>query len=203
VTESAVMADVDATSATLRELRRMGLAIAVDDFGTGYSSLTYVKRFPVTRLKVDRSFVSGLGIDPDDDAIVASVVSLARAIKVDCIAEGVETDRQRQALQALGCDYAQGFLWSPAVDADCLEEWLRGHDPASVLALSPQPLPEPAPGSAVTASPELRARIAELQSRGASLRTIAAALNDEQVLTPEGKRWHPRSVAQIVATLGA
>jgi len=201
VTESAVMADVDATSATLRELRRLGLAIAVDDFGTGYSSLTYVKRFPVTRLKVDRSFVSGLGIDPDDDAIVASVVSLSRAIKIDCTAEGVETDRQRLALQSLGCDYAQGFLWSAAVDADALEEWLRGHDPASVLAPSTQPAETALPPASVAASRPLLARIAELQSQGASLRTIAAALNAEQVLTPEGKRWHPRSVAQIIATL--
>jgi len=201
VTESAVMADVDATSATLRELRRLGLAIAVDDFGTGYSSLTYVKRFPVTRLKIDRSFVSGLGADSDDDAIVASVVSLSRAVRVDCTAEGVETDRQRMALQALGCDYAQGFLWSPAIDADELEDWLRRHDPASVLTPAAPTAAAATPAPPVSASPDLLARITELQSRGASLRTIAAALNAEQVLTPEGKRWHPRSVAQIVATL--
>ena len=201
VTESAVMADVDATSATLRELRRLGLAIAVDDFGTGYSSLTYVKRFPVTRLKIDRSFVGGLGVDADDDAIVASVVSLARAVHIECIAEGVETPRQLLALRTLGCDYAQGFLWSPAVDADELEDWLEVHDPVAVVRppAGETATPTAEPASSLPAPPALLARIEELQSQGASLRTIAAALNAEQVLTPEGKRWHPRSVAQIIA----
>jgi PAS domain S-box-containing protein/diguanylate cyclase (GGDEF)-like protein len=202
VTESAVMADVDATSATLRELRRLGLSIAVDDFGTGYSSLTYVKRVPVTRLKIDRSFVGGLGVDADDDAIVASVVSLSRAIRVDCIAEGVETDEQRRALQAMGCDYAQGFLWSPAVDADAFDDWQREHDPAAVLADSSQLSSSSVTVPDLPAPPPLLARILALQSEGASLRTIAAALNAEHVLTPEGKRWHPRSVAQIIASHG-
>jgi diguanylate cyclase (GGDEF)-like protein/PAS domain S-box-containing protein len=209
VTESAVMADVDATSATLQQLRELGIAIAVDDFGTGYSSLTYVRRFPVTSLKIDRSFVAGLGVDDDDAAIVASVVSLARAIRVDCIAEGVETEQQGLTLQAFGCQYAQGFLWSPAVDADAFEAWVQAHDPARVLAAPAveDPQPERRPHrradarrqALLPAAPGVLARMSALQSQGASLATIAAALNAEQLLTLEGKRWHPRSVAQVIA----
>jgi hypothetical protein len=206
VTESAVMADVDATSATLQQLRKLGIAIAVDDFGTGYSSLTYVKRFPVTSLKIDRSFVGGLGVDDDDAAIVSSVISLARAIRVECIAEGVETEQHRLALQAFGCQYAQGYLWSPALDAASFEAWLRRHDPATVLNRTSFEAPEVAPRWVPTApqpAPAALARISALQAKGASLATIAAGLNAEQLLTPEGKRWHPRSVAQVIAGLGS
>jgi PAS domain S-box-containing protein/diguanylate cyclase (GGDEF)-like protein len=206
VTESAVMADVDATSRTLQQLRELGISIAVDDFGTGYSSLTYVRRFPVTSLKIDRSFVAGLGIDDDDAAIVSSVVSLARAIRVDCIAEGVETVQQGLALQAFGCRYAQGHLWSPAVDADAFDAWVEGHDPDRVLATPAEPsVPERVPArhsrrhALLPAAPAVLARVSALQSQGASLTTIAAALNSEQLLTAEGKRWHPRSVAQVIA----
>ena len=124
VTESAVMADVDGAVATLQELRDLGASIAVDDFGTGYSSLTYLKQFPVTTLKIDRSFVNGLGHNGDDAAIVSSVISLAKAMQLECIAEGVETEQQRLVLQALGCVYGQGFLWSPALPPDALDRWL-------------------------------------------------------------------------------
>jgi diguanylate cyclase (GGDEF)-like protein/PAS domain S-box-containing protein len=204
VTESAVMADVEVASATLQQLRDLGVAVAVDDFGTGYSSLTYVKRFPVTALKVDRSFVAGLGTDEDDAAIVASVISLARAVRMDCIAEGVETHGQRLALQALGCGYAQGFLWAPALDPVQFDAWARDHQPAEVLRTAPVTAEngqrtsrdEQARGAA---APALLARIAALQSQGASLHSIAAALNAEQTLTARGKRWHPRSVAKLIA----
>jgi hypothetical protein len=161
----------------------------------------------VTSLKVDRSFVAGLGIDDDDAAIVASVISLARAIRVDCIAEGVETLQQGLALQAFGCQYAQGFLWSPAIDADAFDAWVQSHDPARVLDWSAeQQTPERSTPRRVAraqtllpAAPGVLARMSALQSQGASLTTIAAALNAEQLLTLEGKRWHPRSVAQVIA----
>src|SRR3954452_2222680 len=91
VTESAVVEDAEAAQQALAQLAALGVRIAIDDFGTGYSSLLYLKRYPIQALKVDRTFVSGLGISDDDDAIVASVVSLARAVGAVSIAEGVET----------------------------------------------------------------------------------------------------------------
>ena len=204
VTESAVMSDVDAATATLDRLRDMGIPIVVDDFGTGYSSLTYVKRFPITGLKIDRSFVGGLGVDDDDAAIVASVVSLAAAVRIDCIAEGVETEQQLAALQELNCEYAQGFLWAPALDADELEDWVRDHNPTALRqgqdAKSRRSRPTRSPASVAGQPPSAAVctRIASLHAQGASLSTIAAALNAEGLLTTEGRRWHPRSVARAL-----
>ncbi|MCW2614869.1 MAG: hypothetical protein JWN08_1863, partial [Frankiales bacterium] len=189
VTESAVIDDAGALE-TLRGLHVLGVRLALDDFGTGYSSLTYLKRFPVDALKVDRSFVSGLGRDRDDEAIVASVVSLARSIGRTVVAEGVETPGQRLLLSELGVQQAQGFLWSPALPLDELERWLDGDDPDDVPA-------PPAVGLPVDAA----ARILALQADGASLHTIAAALNGEGLSAPSGARWHPRSVARVVAAL--
>jgi EAL domain-containing protein (putative c-di-GMP-specific phosphodiesterase class I) len=91
--------------------------LSIDDFGTGYSSLAYLKRFPVTSLKIDRSFVDGLGTDPEDTAIVAAVVELAHALGLLAVAEGVETVAQLDRLRALGCDYGQGWYFGRAVDA--------------------------------------------------------------------------------------
>jgi len=110
VTETAIMTDTRLAAQTLRELRGMGLHLALDDFGTGYSSLTYLKRFPFETIKIDRGFVSGLGVDPDDTAIVSAVAGLARALGLASVAEGVETPLQLGALRDMGCDYVQGFL---------------------------------------------------------------------------------------------
>ena len=123
VTESVLMEDAEAALSILTDLKNLGVQLAIDDFGTGYSSLVYLKRFPVDQLKVDRSFVNGLGTDPDDTAIVASVVSLARAVDIVAIAEGVETVSQLVALQELGCTMGQGYLWSrpiPATEVDAV-----------------------------------------------------------------------------------
>jgi EAL domain-containing protein (putative c-di-GMP-specific phosphodiesterase class I) len=92
--------------------------VAIDDFGTGYSSLASLKRLPVEVVKVDRSFVDGLGTDPEDSAIVAAILSLAHAMGLHVIAEGVETPLQATELVALGCTVGQGFLWSAAVPAE-------------------------------------------------------------------------------------
>lgn len=117
VTETAIMTDPRLAGEILGDLRGLGLHLALDDFGTGYSSLTYLKRFPFETLKVDRSFVSGLGIDADDTAIVAGVIGLARSLGLFSIAEGVETPLQLSGLRDLGCDYAQGYLLGrPAPD---------------------------------------------------------------------------------------
>lgn len=123
VTESTLMDDPARTSEVLAELQALGIHVVIDDFGTGYSSLAYLKAFPVAALKIDRSFVAGLGSDSDDDAIVAAVVDLAHALGLGVVAEGVETEQQRDRLRTLGCDLLQGFLFArpaPAEDLDGL-----------------------------------------------------------------------------------
>ena len=111
ITESAVMEDAQANAQTLRELKALGVRIAIDDFGTGYSSLAYLKRFPVDFLKIDRSFVDGLGHDRDDEGIVSSVVNLAHTLRLEAVAEGVESEGQRAHLRKIGCELAQGFYF--------------------------------------------------------------------------------------------
>ncbi|MDP9438087.1 MAG: EAL domain-containing protein [Actinomycetota bacterium] len=109
ITESVVMDDVRYTVDTLGELKALGVGLAVDDFGTGYSSLSYLKRFPVDFLKVDRSFVDGLGEDPEDVVLVSGIVDLAHALGLKVVGEGVETEYQFGLLRAMGCDLAQGY----------------------------------------------------------------------------------------------
>ncbi|MEO0494058.1 MAG: EAL domain-containing protein [Actinomycetota bacterium] len=108
ITESAMMGDVEQAERILTELKGLGVRVAVDDFGTGFSSLAYLKRFPVDALKIDRAFVSGLGTE-EDNAFVRSIISLAEALSLDVVAEGVETEDQVDALLRLGCHRAQGF----------------------------------------------------------------------------------------------
>jgi diguanylate cyclase (GGDEF)-like protein len=118
ITESALMEHADTTMVALRSLKDLGVRLAIDDFGTGYSSLTYLKRFPIDVIKVDRSFVDGLGRDAGDEAIVATVVELAHTLGMQAVAEGVETEVQLRRLRDLGCDVGQGFLFSRPVPAD-------------------------------------------------------------------------------------
>jgi len=123
ITESSLMHDVDEALDTLRELSAMGVRLAIDDFGIGYSSLNYLKRFPVHRLKIDRSFVRDLGLDWDDAAIVSAIVSLARALNLETLAEGVETSEQVQILLSYGCTRFQGNYFSvplPSAESDLL-----------------------------------------------------------------------------------
>ncbi|MCU1586658.1 MAG: hypothetical protein JWN31_151, partial [Frankiales bacterium] len=122
VTESAVMGDAEVALRALVRLSALGIGLAIDDFGTGYSSLLYLKRYPIQTLKVDRSFVSGLGRHDEDEAIVASLIGLARAVGATCVAEGVETVEQYAALRALGSGFGQGWLFGRAVDAAVLPE---------------------------------------------------------------------------------
>ena len=117
ITESTLMVDSVAAAATLRALDDLGVELAVDDFGTGYSSLLYLRNFPVGVLKLDRAFVSGLGTNPADEVIVGSMIDLAHSLGMTAVAEGVETAGQRAALARLGCDHAQGYLWSAPVAA--------------------------------------------------------------------------------------
>ncbi len=120
------------TLAALEELKEMGVTLGIDDFGTGYSSLSYLKRFPVDFLKVDRSFIRGLGEDPEDTVIVRAVIGLGQSLGLATIAEGVETERQLEALQHLGCDMAQGFYFARPMPADDLVAHLR-HERAEIV----------------------------------------------------------------------
>jgi EAL domain-containing protein (putative c-di-GMP-specific phosphodiesterase class I) len=115
ITESVLMDDVEYSIESLAALKSTGVQVDVDDFGTGYSSLSYLKRLPLDGLKIDQSFVQGLGRDENDSAIVHAIVSLARALNLDVIAEGVETEAQGREVRGHGCRTAQGHLWSPGV----------------------------------------------------------------------------------------
>jgi len=116
ITESVMMGNPETVSEVLGDLRALGIHLSVDDFGTGYSSLSYLSWFPVTGVKVDRAFVDGLGVDERDEAIVRAVVAMACALGLSVIAEGVETQRQREILCRLGVEQGQGWLWGTAVD---------------------------------------------------------------------------------------
>ncbi len=124
LTESILVHDADEALHRLHALARLGVKMSIDDFGTGYSSLAYLKRFPIDKLKIDRSFVSGLPDDDSDVGIVRAILQMARALGMRVIAEGVETEAQRSFLHDAGCDEFQGFLFAPALDALSFEHRL-------------------------------------------------------------------------------
>jgi diguanylate cyclase (GGDEF)-like protein/PAS domain S-box-containing protein len=118
ITESTAMQQTDVTLRTLRRLKALGVSIAIDDFGTGYSSLSYLRRFPVDKVKIDRSFVAEVPQDRDQGAIVSAIIALAHALQIRVVAEGVETEAQREFLRSCGCDFIQGYLVGRPTDAD-------------------------------------------------------------------------------------
>jgi EAL domain-containing protein (putative c-di-GMP-specific phosphodiesterase class I) len=124
ITESVVMIESDLTESIIRGLAALGVRIAIDDFGVGYSALGYLRRLSADTLKIDRSFVAGLGRSREDAAIVSATIALARALDLSVTAEGIETDGQAALLRELGCDRGQGFLFSPPVPADRLVDLL-------------------------------------------------------------------------------
>ena len=143
ITESAVMSDPEESVAILEQLSRMGVVVSVDDFGTGYSSMSYLRRFPIDKLKIDRAFIAELISRADDTSIVKAIVSLAHSLHLKVVAEGVETQEQLDLLKALGCDQYQGYCFSPAVPAAKFAALLRDSrhnsamvDPASDLTHS-------------------------------------------------------------------
>jgi diguanylate cyclase (GGDEF)-like protein/PAS domain S-box-containing protein len=125
VTESVLVEESASATATLEELSEIGVRLVLDDFGTGYSSLAYLNRFPFDALKIDRSFVDGLGVEQERTAIVEAVIGMARALSLDSIAEGVESEAQLAELRRLGCDYAQGHLFSRPLPAEKVTSLLR------------------------------------------------------------------------------
>lgn len=122
LTESILIVDIDETLRRLDALSAIGLSLSIDDFGTGYSSFAYLKRFPIKRLKIDRSFIIDLPGNAEDEAIVRAIVQLGKALKIAVICEGVETEQQSLLLISHGCDEAQGYYFSPAVPADRFAE---------------------------------------------------------------------------------
>ena len=125
LTESLLLSNADVMFSVLRELKQMGLKLAIDDFGTGYSSLSYLRQFPVSRLKIDRSFVRDVAVDADAAAIATAIISMAKGLNLRVIAEGVENDAQMAFLRAQRCDEIQGYYFSPPLTVDATADALR------------------------------------------------------------------------------
>jgi len=123
VTESMLMRNVECVVANLNALRALGMTIAIDDFGSGFSSLSYLKRLPISRLKIDKTFIDGVTIEDNDDAIARAIIALGRALGLQVIAEGVETGEQAAFLRAEGCDQAQGYHFGRPMPPDALRHW--------------------------------------------------------------------------------
>jgi diguanylate cyclase (GGDEF)-like protein/PAS domain S-box-containing protein len=130
ITETVGIEDPDTTLETLRELKALGVMLALDDFGVGYSSLSYLKRFPVDTIKLDRSFVSGLGKNRQDTAVVYAAISFAKALRLEITAEGIETKAQVEQLRALGCEQGQGFYFAMPLPPVEMAQFLKTHDPS-------------------------------------------------------------------------
>jgi EAL domain-containing protein (putative c-di-GMP-specific phosphodiesterase class I) len=141
ITETMLMHDIETTSAMVHRLAALGARITIDDFGTGYSSLNYLRKFPITAIKIDQSFIRDIPTNGDDSAITAAVIAMAHRLHVTVVAEGVETTAQQRFLVAQGCDFAQGYLFGrpmPITDA--------------CAAIAPRALTSATPTSAAAAS---------------------------------------------------
>jgi diguanylate cyclase (GGDEF)-like protein len=136
VTESHVMSDAMRTTLVLEDLAALGVRLSIDDFGTGYSSLAYLQRLPVDEMKIDKSFVAQLAVEPGAEAVVRSVLDLARNLDLHVVAEGVEDEATLGQLSELGCTEAQGYLFAPPMSADDVERFAAERDPRSEVALA-------------------------------------------------------------------
>jgi EAL domain-containing protein (putative c-di-GMP-specific phosphodiesterase class I) len=127
LTESAVMTNPEDSVAILESLSRMGVLVSVDDFGTGYSSMSYLRRFPIDKLKIDRGFIREVMTRPEDASIVRAIISLAHSLRLKVVAEGVETLEQLGFLRSMGCDQYQGYHFSPPLPAPAFRDLMREH----------------------------------------------------------------------------
>ncbi len=134
ITESVLLIDDPQTQDSLRRLRELGFSLALDDFGTGYSSLSYLQRYPIDKIKIDRSFVANLGVEDEADAVVGAIVRLARALNLNVIAEGVETEEQRMRLVRTGCTEMQGFLFGHPGPAAAIDKLIASREDQPVSA---------------------------------------------------------------------
>ena len=131
------MGNVSVAQTWMTQLGEAGLRVYLDDFGTGYSSLSYLKRFPLNAVKIDKSFIHDLAEDSNDKALVNAIVTMAKSLSLDVIAEGVESAEHLSILREMGCRFGQGFLFSPAVQAHLFEETVK--DIEQRLAAMPVP----------------------------------------------------------------
>ncbi|MEO0815621.1 MAG: EAL domain-containing protein, partial [Myxococcota bacterium] len=127
ITESTLMRNTRSSNDVLSSLKDLGVGLSIDDFGTGYSSLAYLHRFRVDTLKIDRSFVDQLGRSDDADAVTSAVLSLAQQLRLNVVAEGIETEAQLQFMKQRGCHFGQGFYYARPADADTVRHTLRGY----------------------------------------------------------------------------
>jgi len=125
ITESVVIDKTELATQALADLKTLGVRVHLDDFGTGYSSLSYLHRLPLDGIKIDRAFINGIGKDERSTQLVRSILGLSRALDLDTVAEGVTSTRQLAQLRKLRCDFAQGFLFSPPVEADAMAALLE------------------------------------------------------------------------------
>lgn len=139
VTESAIVTDPTAAADTLNRLRELGVHISLDDFGTGYSSLSYLQNFKIDTLKIDRSFISRMGSSTESDQIVRTIINLAHNLGMEVTAEGIEDDLQHSQLYAIGCETAQGFLYSRPISAASIEELLQEQSVRTLVDSMPGP----------------------------------------------------------------
>lgn len=190
VAETSLVGDPEAARHAVLALKEEGVQIAIDDVGSGASPLGFLTSLPVDFLKIDRAVVADLETDPEQSAIAASVVSLARAMGARSVAEGVETAEQLTLLQRLGCDLGQGYLFTRALNHRAATQWLVRESSGRL----------PAPDDEAAVGSQAAQRALEMQAEGASLHTIAARLNAEGHRNTGGRRWQHTSVAHLVAT---
>ena len=131
------MANAEHTAAKLQAFRALGVSLAIDDFGTGYSSLAYLKRLPITTIKIDKAFIGDLTHDPEDAAITSTVITMAHSLGLNVVAEGVETDAQLRFLASQHCDEVQGFWLSPPLDAHACLAFIRNWRPVAPGTAAP------------------------------------------------------------------
>jgi diguanylate cyclase (GGDEF)-like protein len=208
ITEGTLMEHTERTAESLTRLRDRGVRVSVDDFGTGYSSLAYLRRFPINTLKIDRAFVQEITTNADDAAIALTIIRLAHGLDLNVVAEGVETAAQVAFLGEHGCDQMQGFFFSRPLPLTELEALL-----SAGTCLYTNDLARPSVDAAAVASgpaTDSTARdlladasvvnvLESLQWSGASVHTVASALNRAGTMAPSGLRWTAKSVRQHVA----
>jgi EAL domain-containing protein (putative c-di-GMP-specific phosphodiesterase class I) len=186
VTETGLLRGHADAAVVLEQIRDLGIGVALDDFGTGYSSLSLLRSLPISELKIDAVFVANVETSSEDAAIVGNVIQLAEAFDASVVAEGVEEEGQAKLLAQLGCQFGQGYLWSRAAPLD------------EVVELAPRALAGKGGGRPAKAIADRMLRMAR---QGASPASIAAALNQDGINTPVDKRWHNRSVSEVLRKL--